>query len=974
MRNTLCFILFLLSFQISHGQERPYRLYDTHTGLPQIQVTCIFQDVHGYIWTGTKAGLAQFNGEHWHQYLSNEHIYSIDNDKKGNLYVKASSGLYKYNGKSFRLIKAFQSTVKVLISDECYFIYSKEWVEQYEQDSLVNVYKVGIDFPIGGIETLAYEPKSKVLYCTDFISNDIYRIHKQNITKVFSNADAERVYVSSLSHDCPIINVVYTGNHIQVLSLPEGESIMEYQIVGDHIENLQVHNMPLKHYVFSHLYDYYLIDGLNNEAKKMQLDFVKGPHPVLIDRDAQMWVGSDNGLYQVWKHPFSVYPRSFMNDFWTIIEADDGQIYGGAFKQGLYRLDFETEQKEEIIAPGPFGTKETDYYYGASKDESGNIYFPTHYGLVKFNGGEAEKVTDNICLISKYDSITNQIVFGQQYGVGFIDEGGQPYYIIDETRNKVKSHPASIVFSGDSAIWLGTGKSLALYDRQKQTFVKASSLYSKAPKSGIIAMAKDEANNIWMGGRKGLWLFNDEGKNFEKIGLNYSGYITALIAPNDSVLLIGTTRELLVLNAAHYLKEQELRLKTYNFRNGLLAQEICQNGFLKRNNKVIFPSTTNTTEIDLEAIRFESESFDVAITHINNEPVAYSERNYAGCFNLHEDKNDLEFVFETIGFGLPTKPLYRFRLVGLSEKWSDWREQDYAMFSNLSSGRYRFEVAVKPSLVNGVDEQKLAVVCIKVDLPFYKEPHFYKYAFFILLLFFVVIVYIFWSRNKYKSRSIEQERKKRYLEVASLQANLNPHFIFNLLASVQNLITQHKPEVANQYLIKFSRLIRAYMEATIKSSKVVETKQANEISLKEEIDLLKMYIEFEQVKYRSKEFEYSIRLEDDDLLNKTIPPMIIQPFVENAIKHGIHPADSPCHLLLKFDQKGEGLLCTIVDNGIGREKSGELKSNSIKAHESRGLELINKRVDILNELGYHIDISIEDPKEGGTKVKILFNY
>ena len=92
-------------------------------------------------------------------------------------------------------------------------------------------------------------------------------------------------------------------------------------------------------------------------------------------------------------------------------------------------------------------------------------------------------------------------------------------------------------------------------------------------------------------------------------------------------------------------------------------------------------------------------------------------------------------------------------------------------------------------------------------MPFYKEPKFYRTAFFVLLILTFAVAYIARSRYQFKLKAIEQERKKRYLEVASLQANLNPHFIFNLLASVQNLITQHKPEKANQYLVKFSRLI-----------------------------------------------------------------------------------------------------------------------------------------------------------------------
>jgi LytS/YehU family sensor histidine kinase len=164
------------------------------------------------------------------------------------------------------------------------------------------------------------------------------------------------------------------------------------------------------------------------------------------------------------------------------------------------------------------------------------------------------------------------------------------------------------------------------------------------------------------------------------------------------------------------------------------------------------------------------------------------------------------------------------------------------------------------------------------------------------------------------------------------------------------------------------------MEATIKSSKVAErTMSDNEISVQEEIELLTMYIDFEQVKYRGKAFDYEIKLSDNDLLNRMIPPMVLQPFVENAIKHGLYPSDTFGKLEIRFLGNADRLVCVIKDNGIGRQKSMKQKQSSIPVYESRGIELINKRIEILNELGYRIEISYEDPMEGGTKVIIVFN-
>ena len=209
------------------------------------------------------------------------------------------------------------------------------------------------------------------------------------------------------------------------------------------------------------------------------------------------------------------------------------------------------------------------------------------------------------------------------------------------------------------------------------------------------------------------------------------------------------------------------------------------------------------------------------------------------------------------------------------------------------------------------------------------------------------------------------------MEVATLQAQINPHFIFNFLSSIQSLIGQKKPEIANDYLVKFSRLIRAYMESSIKSSKLLAGSiLENENSIKEEIDMLKTYMELEKMKYPENKVKFDIEVENDSILNRSIPPMILQPFVENAIKHGILPKDGAGTVIVRFEQNEETLICKIIDDGIGREKSAQNKEKSIQANKSRGLQLIVNRVKLLNELNYNIKIDFEDPESGGTIVII----
>jgi LytS/YehU family sensor histidine kinase len=169
--------------------------------------------------------------------------------------------------------------------------------------------------------------------------------------------------------------------------------------------------------------------------------------------------------------------------------------------------------------------------------------------------------------------------------------------------------------------------------------------------------------------------------------------------------------------------------------------------------------------------------------------------------------------------------------------------------------------------------------------------------------------------------------------------------------------------------------MRHYLEASMIGSGKDESVFNNEIALHKEIELLQMYAEFEQLQYRDK-FVFDISI--DPMLissNYRIPPMILQPFVENAIKHGLFYQERLGHLWIRFVKKNEEVLqCIIEDDGVGRERAAEIQKNSIKSYQSRGTELVNRRVVILNEIGYDIDIQTNDRAGGGTVVTVLIGY
>lgn len=200
------------------------------------------------------------------------------------------------------------------------------------------------------------------------------------------------------------------------------------------------------------------------------------------------------------------------------------------------------------------------------------------------------------------------------------------------------------------------------------------------------------------------------------------------------------------------------------------------------------------------------------------------------------------------------------------------------------------------------------------------------------------------------------------LALKSLRSQMNPHFIFNELNSVNHFIATQDERAANQFLSEFSQLMRL----------VLENSQQDFISLQKEQEILSLYLKLEHYRFRDK-FDYEIDLDQSiNTESLEVPPMLIQPYLENAVWHGLRYKESKGKLVLRISKQNGNLLAEIIDNGIGRKRSAELKTQNQKKHSSMGLKNIGERLTIINKVyktNYYV--SVEDPKEGtGTDVKI----
>lgn len=242
-----------------------------------------------------------------------------------------------------------------------------------------------------------------------------------------------------------------------------------------------------------------------------------------------------------------------------------------------------------------------------------------------------------------------------------------------------------------------------------------------------------------------------------------------------------------------------------------------------------------------------------------------------------------------------------------------------------------------------------------------KRQRWIIYSLVALSLLLLTLAYFMWRNNK------QQRINNHLLALKSLRSQMNPHFIFNALNSVNSYIAMNDERAANKYLADFSKLMRS----------VLENSELDFIPLHKEIDLLGLYLKLEHQRFQDK-FDYELLI--DPLLENTslnVPPMLLQPIIENAVWHGLRYKDDKGFLKVAFAKAEHQIIITITDNGIGRTKSKALKTEHQMKRESKGLGNVQNRVALLNELhDCHIEMNINDAglsPDVGTEVVVKMN-
>jgi ligand-binding sensor domain-containing protein len=527
----------------------------------------------------------------------------------------------------------------------------------------------------------------------------------------------------------------------------------------------------------------------------------------------------------------------------------------------------------------------------------------------------------------------------------------------EEGRKLVQlSYVKGIVEGDDGRIWVAScSRGLFFFDEAHSKFVNIEKLpENKGLRIGgdcINGMQKTADGSILIASWGGVSKISSKGKiltTFEfKSGLLIDTYCANIAEMPDGNIWFSTNEGIHIANP----KTRTVRYLTTI--DGLRSNAPV--GFYYNNKNELLLGLTNAINIlnvnqlngDLTQPRVEMSSIEVKGKMLHHD--------LSKEIELQPDENSITFNFSTLNFEPTSKNLFSYQLEGFESAWVNLGNQHSVSFTNLAAKSYTLRV--KSSNSSGQRSDKPLVIHFTVK-PYFTNTWFFRTLIGLTIAALIVLM-MRWRVNTLA------ERNRLDLEITewrlkALQSQMNPHFLFNSLNSVQNYLLTNRGVEGAKYLSKFSKLVR----------RIMENSNHQYLSFEQIIDTLKMYVEIESFRFNH-EFSYEFDIEENDvLLDAHLPPMLLQPYVENAIWHGLMPKEGEKKLKITARVEKKHLICTIEDNGVGRTFAPRAEG-----HISRGQEMTKGIFESLRRKDSEAKIEmidLFDPENNpvGTRVKL----
>ncbi len=922
-------------------------------GLSQMKVSDIIFDTRGLLWVGTRNGLNKFDGADFTVYTTEEgllhnRVHALGELSDGRIVVLNYKGVNIFDGSRFEsYANNFHSVMFQMVVDKDDKIwindsnngqticldpvtgkYSTIWEDNYEQAFMY--YDPDIDQKYLYLKQCFYKLDTTLEDCVHKI--DKRHTHSFDVFKKPHYAEPQEsgLLISYLndSGKVPVMKVNYDGS------------------VNEYINNDIFYIADNKVLLPTYARQYGLISS----------QFI-GLNSADYDRIGQIWLGTENGLYEVHKPVFKSISNSEVPYVWSVVEDDDERIWLGTYGDGLYTYEEEKFIKHPEVKP-------KNFFASAVKDDTGRLMFAHAGGVLIYSDGVFQDKMREPVFAIHFDKNRKQYVLGVLGGVK-LSEDLDSFELINEENGLFQNNYIQFIHQDDKGnYWFGSYEGLAKYIPETMETTNFTPANGRLTSGGVFCGIQDPGGHMWFGGDQGLMLYNDTTDSLELVRSSVlNELVKSLIIYDDNNLLIGTKSGLFIFNYKSYIRDTLIDLKPINNSIGYTGIEPGFTGFFRDSRDQIWVTSSTSLDI-LIPDRLDLENFNLRtnISKVNNRLVPFEHAEYVFQNNFNDD--NVSLWVDAIGSVRPRQVMYQYRLD--NGAWSEWLSENPIQVNNLSHGAHRIEVRSGPTDLPVADDST-DTLDISIDLPFYKRAFFTPLLAIFISILMASLLYYFIKQRRERKALEKSLLDLKYLRNQLLLSELNPHFIFNVLASIQHKVLTGKKEMASNYIVKLSKLIRNYLSAAYKGNNPDPSNMDFEVSLDKEIETLTSYIDFEKDK-SGDHFEYAIETDPVlDLQNTFIPPMLLQPFVENAIKHGLLLADKKGKLLLKFHYIANSLVCIIQDDGVGMKRSKEINQSKYKTHKSLGSGISIERIAILNSLGYDIEHEIRDRPTGGTE-------
>lgn len=912
-------------------------------------VTALLEDRAGYLWIGTESGLSRYDKRR-HQFVSyldspfentplrSNRINCLAQDEKGNIWIGTQKGLLRLHVENNRITRFFHipDDSTSLLADRVLSVLTEKsgivWVGtenglcQYSDSTR----RFAAWPSLGDVDEGAVPVNT---LCRDQMGNLWIGTENQGLFIYSSQTKTTTRYVYQVGISNSISN-----NNIRTVYEDAGGTMWVGTFMG--LNKLDRHSSKFMHY-----------SANSDNRNSLTSNYVMGFYQ---DASGLLWVATgdglnlfdkQSGLFRSFRHQAGNNKSLSSNELRAVCGDSAGRIWVGTKAHGLCVRDPQTGHfKHYRHRPRDPNSLSDDHVLGLYLDRNELLWVCTRKGLNRLNPitgeisrfyhqpGNQHSLSDNTVWSAMEDS-KGQLWVCTHNGINKFSPGDESFSTYYSLGTEVMGSPAKEVFammedrSGD--FWLCTkGRGLVHFSPANNTFTSFTDKQG-LPNNVVYAALEDQDQHLWISTNWGLSRFDPVTRSF----VNYDA--------RDGVQGFEFNH-----NAYLQTKDGELFFGGMNGFNAFFPHQICQNNAIPHTVVTEFKVFNKTRVMDPD----------------NGDTIRLGYRD-----------NFFSFSFSALDYNNPAKHLYKYQLENVDKELiSTTASKRNADYTNVAPGTYRF--FVKGSNNDGIwDEFGFRLIVI-IAPPWYQT---WMFRLILMLLSGGTI----WGGIAWRIRRIHQKHevekkilgveKQLYdLELRALRLQMNPHFIFNSMNSIQSFVLANDTDLAVNYLAKFSQLMRW----------VLVNSQKQLIPLADEIKALQYYLEIEKMRFEGK-FDFSLTVDPQlDTEYLEIPPLIGQPYVENAIIHGLMNKGGGGQLDIQFSLKGNTLLWSITDNGIGREAARRIKSQSGLKQKSRGMLITQERFEVLNRRNeeYYtvrvIDLKDADGQACGTRVEIVIVF